>query len=126
MEFDDRFHSILVADGIRYETDPDHETVLTFFAIHRASGTYDIVNVMKTFKGSKCTLRNDQTKTDIPARAIAQEVKAVVSAFGGAIEKATRFKLTWHRLDLANVGSRAEQVRLIKDWGRVGVRAELR
>ena len=32
--------------------------------------------------------------------------------------------MTWHGLDLANVGSRAEQVRLIKDWGGVGVRAE--
>lgn len=54
-----------------------------------------------------------------------QEVNAVVSAFGGAIEKATGYKLTWHRLDLANVESREEQVRLIKDWGRVGVRAEI-
>ena len=60
-----------------------------------------------------------------PAHAIAQEVNAVVSAFGGAIEKATGFKLTWHRLDLMNVESREEQVRLIKEWGRVGVKAEL-
>ena len=71
MESDDRFHSILVSDGVRYETDPDHETVLTFFAIHRANGLFEIVNVMKTFRGDKCTLRNIQTKTDIPAHAIA-------------------------------------------------------
>ena len=25
---------------------------------------------------------------------------AVVSAFGGAIEKATGYRLTWHRLDM--------------------------
>ena len=73
------------------------------------------VNVMKTFKGSKCTLRNVQIKADIPAHAIAQEVNAVVSAFGKAIEKATGYKMTWQRLDLDHVGSRAEQVRLIKD-----------
>ena len=54
-----------------------------------------------------------------------REVNAVVSAFGGAIEKVTGFKLTWHRLDLANVESREVQVKLIKDWGRVGVKAEL-
>lgn len=80
---------------------------------------------MKTFKGSQCTLRNVQTKTDIPAHAIAQEVSTVVSVFGEAIEQATRFKLKWHRLDLMNVGSMQEQVRLIKDWGRVGVKVEL-
>ncbi len=56
---------------------------------------------------------------------MAREVNAVVSAFGGAIEKATGYRLTWHRLDLDNVESREEQVRLTKDWGRAGVRAEL-
>lgn len=56
---------------------------------------------------------------------MAREVNAVVSAFGGAIEKATGYRLTWHRLDLANVPSMQEQVRLIKAWGRVGVRAEM-
>ena len=44
-----------------------------------------------------------------------REVNAVVSAFGGAIEKVTGFKLTWHRLDLANVPSMQEQIRLIRD-----------
>lgn len=122
---DDRFHSILVSDGVRHETAPDHETVLTFFTIRRANGLYDIVNVMKTFKGSKCTLRNVQTKADIPASAIAQDVNAVVSAFGGAIEKSTGYKLIWHRLDLMNVEAMQEQVMLVKDWGRVGVRTEI-
>lgn len=125
METDDRFHSILVSDGVRYETAPDHETVLTFFTIHRANGLYDIVNVMKTFKADKCTLRNVQTKVDIPAHAIAREIAMVVSTFGDSIKEKTGFQMQWHRLDLANVGSMQEQVRLIKDWGRVGVMAEL-
>jgi hypothetical protein len=34
------------------------------------------------------------------------------------------YKVTWHRLDLANVVSMAERVRLIKDWGRLGARAK--
>ena len=46
---------------------------------------------------------------------------AVVSAFGGAIEKATGYRLTWHRLDMANVPSMQEQVRHVKGWNRVGV-----
>ena len=125
MEANDRLHSILVSDGVRYETDPDAETVLTFFAIRRANGTHDIVNVMKTFKGSKCTLRNVQTKADIPASAIAKEVAMVVSTFGHSIKEKTGFRMTWHRLDLANVPSMQEQVRLVKDWGRVGVWVEI-
>ena len=44
MESDDRFHSILVSDGVKYETAPDHETVLTFFFIRRANGLFEIVN----------------------------------------------------------------------------------
>ena len=125
MESDDRFHSILVSDGVRYETDPDHETILTFFVIRRANGLFEIVNVMKTFKGSKCTLRNVQTKADIPAHAIAMEVAMVVSTFGDSIREETGFQMRWHRLDLMNVESMQEQVRLVKDWGRVGVKAEL-
>lgn len=126
MEANDRFHSILVSDGVRYETAPDHETVLTFFSIRRANGLYEIVNVMKTFKGSKCTLRNVQTKADIPAHAIAMEVAMVVSEFGDSIREETGFQMRWHRLDLMNVESMQEQVRLIKDWNRVGVRTDFR
>lgn len=126
MEANDRFHSILVSDGVRYETAPDHKTVLTFFSIRRANGLYEIVNVMKTFKGSKCTLRNVQTKADIPAHAIAMEVAMVVSEFGDSIREETGFQMRWHRLDLMNVESMQEQVRLIKDWNRVGVRTDFR
>lgn len=126
MEADDRFHSILVSDGVRYETAPDHETVLTFFVIRRANGLYEIVNVMKTFKGDKCTLRNVQTKANIPARSIAMEVAMVVSTFGDSIKEETGFQMNWHRLDLMNVESMQEQVRLVKDWGRVGVRTNFR
>ena len=55
---------------------------------------------------------------------MAREVNTAVSAFGGAIEKAADFQLTWHRLDLANVPSMQEQVRHVKGWNRVGARPE--
>lgn len=96
-----------------------------FFAICRANGTYETVNVMKAFKGSKCTLRNVQTKADIPAHAIAREVNAVVMAFGDSIREKDGLPDEMHRLDLVNIESREDQVRLIKDWGRVEVWAEI-
>ena len=121
MEEDDRFYSILVTNGVRYPGFPNLETVLTFFAIRRANGLFDIINVMKTFEGEKVTLRNVQTKSGIKASQIAGELTAIISTFGGAIEAASGIKLTWHKLDLKNVPAREEQVRLIKEWGRVGV-----
>ena len=80
---------------------------------------------MKTFKGDKCTLRNVQTKADIPAHAIAREIAMVVSTFGDSIREKTGYQMRWHRLDLMNVESMQEQVRRVKDWGRVGVISEL-
>ena len=38
---------------------------------------------------------------------------------------AAGFQMTWYRLDLMNVLSREVQVKLIKDWGRLGVRTEI-
>jgi len=124
LEEDDRIHSILVTDGVKHASAPDHETVLTFFAIRRANGLFDIVNIMKTFKGKEVTLRNVQSKEGITEDKIEAEVNALISVFGGAIEAASGVKLEWHRLNLGNVKSRKQQVKLIKDWDRVGVWAE--
>ena len=81
--------------------------------------------IQPTGRREKCTLRNVQTKTDIPAHAIAMEIVMVVNTFGDSIKEKTGFQMRWHRLDLANVESREEQIRFIKDWGRGGVKAEL-
>ncbi len=121
MEENDRFHAIIVTSGVRYASAPDAETVLTFFVIRRESGSYDIVNVMKTFKSGECVSRNVQTKAGISQERINGEVAAVTLVFGQAIEQHAGVKLDWHRLDLGNVESTAEQVRQIKAWGRVGV-----
>jgi hypothetical protein len=77
---------------------------------------------MKTFKGSKCTLRNVQTKEAIPAHRIDQEVSAIVSVFGKALGLASGITMEWHKLDLSNVECREKQVGLVKGWGRVGVK----
>jgi hypothetical protein len=123
MEAGDRFHRIIVSDGVRYEADPDAETVITFFIIRRASG-FDIVNVLKTFNGDKCVSRNVQTKVGIPADRIADEIDNVRISFALAIEKATSYKLRWHELDLSDSTEMAEQAARIKAWGRVGAWTE--
>jgi hypothetical protein len=124
MEASDRFHRIIVSDGVRYEKDQDAETVITFFLIRRASGGFDVVNVNKTFKGKRCVSRTVQGKKGVPASRIADEIDAVRIGFALGIEKATGYKLKWHELDLSDVQDQAEQVARIRAWGRVGVRME--
>ena len=119
MEAGDRFHRIIVSDGVRYEVDDEAETVITFFVIRRSSGSFDLVNVVKTFRGHRCASRNVQAKPGIPASRIADEIDAVRIVFALAIEKATGYKLKWHELDLSEVEDQAEQVARIKAWGRV-------
>lgn len=119
MEADDRFHRIIASDGVRYDSDPDAETVLAFFVIRRASGIFDIVNVNKTFKGNGCVSRTVQTKAGIPAERIADEMDGVRIGFALGIEKATGYKLRWHELDLSDVEGHADQVARIKAWGRI-------
>ena len=119
MEAGDRFHRIIASDGVRYDSDPDAETVLAFFVIRRASGIFDIVNVNKTFKGNGCVSRTVQTKAGIPAERIADETDGVRIGFALGIEKATGIKLKWHELDLSGVIDMDQQVARIKAWGRV-------
>ena len=121
---DDRFYAILASDGVRYETDPDAETVITFFVIRRSSGRFDIVNIYKTFKGRECVSRTVQTKQGIPAGRIEAEVTAIEQVFSESIEESTGYRIKWYRLDLARVEDRATQIAAIAYWGRVGVKVE--
>jgi len=121
METDDRFHSITVSDVVRYDQSPNHETILTFFAIKRSNGLFEIVQVMKTFRDDEVITRNVQTKGNLEAVKIEEEVSAIVTVFGKAIEEHIGYKLKWHRLNLSNIADAKEQIRVIREWGRVGV-----
>jgi len=121
----DRSHCIIVSEGVRYESDPDVETVIAFFIIRRASGMFDIVNILKTFKAGRCVSRNVQGKKNIVAGRIADEIDALRICFALAIEKATGYTIKWHDLDLSGITGTQEQVAAIAAWGRVGVKAEL-
>ena len=113
MDAGDRFHRIIVSDGVRYEVDGDAETVVTFFVIRRASGTFDIVNVNKIFQGKECVSRTVQAKNGVPAGRIAEEIDRVRIGFALGIEKATGHKLRWHELDLSKVEGRDAQATAI-------------
>ena len=124
MEAGDRFHRIIVSAGVRYECNPDAETIISFFVIRRASGGFDIVNINKTFRGEGCVSRTAQTKAGVPADRIADEIDSVRIGFALGVENATGYKLKWHELDLSGVPDPAEQVRRIREWGQVGAWTE--
>jgi hypothetical protein len=119
MEAGDRFHRIIVSDGVRYEAEPDAETVLAFFVIRRASGQFDICHVLRTFSKGKPVSRSFQNKPNVPAAKISDEIDAIRICFALAIERATGLKLRWHELDLSDVEGLTEQAIRIKAWGRV-------
>jgi hypothetical protein len=119
LECDDRFHRILVSDGVHYQGKPGWETVLTFFVIRRSSGSYSIVSIVKTFEGDTCQSRKAQTKEGIAVGSIDRAMEAVTGAFAQAIEAASGRKLAWHTLDLSTVTDMREQARRISAWGRV-------
>lgn len=121
MESDDRFYAIIASSPVKYDVEPDAETILTFFIVRRASGLIDIFNVMKTFKDKNCVSRNVQSKLDIPESRIDAELEAIKTHFTEGIKEATNFTIKWNELDLSSVSSRDEQVRKIQQWNRINV-----
>lgn len=119
LESGDRFYRIIVSDSVRYESDPKAETVIAFFVIRRASGQFDVCNVLRTFSKGKPVSRSSQTKSGILMAKISDEIDAIRICFAMGIEKATGLKLKWHELDLSGIEDCAEQVAKIKAWGRV-------
>ena len=124
LEAGDRFHIILVSDGVHFEVDPAAETVITFFVIRRASGAFEIVNITKTFSGGKCVSRNIQIKAGILAGRIDREVTNISAVFAAGIEKTTGYRIRWHRLDLSAISDHSAQITAIAGWGRVDVSAD--
>lgn len=122
MDENDRFYSIIVSDPpIHYDVEPDAETILTFFAVRRASGTIDVFNVMKTFKNKTCISRNIQSKLNIPPDKISSEIQAIIHYFAEGIRKKTNFKICWSHLNLSRVDDRDEQIKRIQVWNKVNV-----
>jgi len=121
MKSGDRFHSIIMSEPIRYEICPETETILTFFVIRRASGTYKIVNVVKTFKEGECISRNIQTKNGIVEKDIDMEIKAVREGFAVGVEAETKYRIEWNSIDLSEVQDKEQQISRLKQWGRLNV-----
>jgi hypothetical protein len=123
MEPNDRFHTIISSDPIRYSFHPSHETVITFFIISRASGVFDIIHILKTYDGDQCVSRKVQEKPGIKAARIFSEIAAIKELFSTRISNATGMVISWNTLSLYDVPTIDEQCRMIKAWGRVGVSA---
>jgi len=122
MEPSDRFRCIIVSDPVQYDAAPEHETIISFFVIRRGSSSlFDIISIVKTFKGDECVSRAVQTKKDITAARIDTEIANIRKVFSMGITEATGYRLFWNTLDLSEVKSIRGQVRKIKAWGRVGV-----
>lgn len=121
MESNDRFHSIIASNPVKYDQAPDTETVLVFFAIRRASGLIDIFHVMKTFKDENCISRNIQSKLSIPEAKIATELEQIQTHFAYGIKNATGITINWDLLDLSQVDDKNEQIKRIQQWNRVNV-----
>jgi len=121
LEAGDCFHSITVSEEIRFESDPDATAVLAFFVIRRASGRCDIVFIHRTFRCGECVSRVVQRKTGIRAVNVDGEVRLIREAFTVAARAGTGLPIEWNSLDLSAVRVPAEQVRLIREWGRVAV-----
>ncbi len=117
MEDGDRFYRIILSDSIRYEVAPDTETILCFYVIKRESGEIDIFHVLKTFKGDKCISKNVQSKMGISLAKTEAELDAIQTHFSQGIKDATGFTINWNVLDLAGVTEKAQQMRLLHDWG---------
>jgi hypothetical protein len=118
----DRFHAIQVSDGIRYETDSTVKTIITFFVVRRASGLFDIVTTVVTFRGRRCVSSKAHSKPGIDYDRIESEIAAIETVFSKAIEVITGYRIKWHRLDLARTEDRATQIACIQHWGRARVR----
>jgi hypothetical protein len=117
----DRFREIVVSDEVRFDSDPDSAAVVSFFVIRRAGGDHDIVCIHKTFRRGECVSRLVQRKAGLPGGRIEAEMRMIKKGFAVGIEAATSFPVNWNSLDLSAVSDPAEQVRLIREWGRVGV-----
>jgi hypothetical protein len=120
LESGDRVHAILACEPVRFPRSMK-TTLFAFYAIVRSGGLAEVVSVMQTIRRGRTVARHVQTKKGISPERIEQELATVTGGFTNIIEEASGHRLVWHRLDLADVPDGTEQVRRIREWGRVDV-----
>lgn len=118
LEPGDRLSAILACEPVRFPGNPK-TTTLDFFAILRGGGSAEVVSVMESTRWGRTVERHVQTKRGIPPDRIEEEMSLVRDGFTRIIEKTSGHRLVWHRLDLADVHGRDEQIRRVREWGRV-------
>ena len=77
------------------------------------------MNLHKIFKNGKCIRRTIQTKKEKPRLDMGAEIATTLRLFGAGIERETGYRIKWNTLDLSAIQDMHEQVRRIREWGRV-------
>ena len=117
LEPGDSIYAILACEPVRFPGNPK-TTTLTFCAILRGDGSAEVVSVIESTRRGRITERHVQTKRGIPPDRIEEELAVVRDGFTAIIWATSGHRLAWHRLDLADVQGRDEQIRRIREWGR--------
>lgn len=117
----DRFHKIVVSDPFLCAMMPDTRTVITIISIHRASGLFSVVNVIKSYKSGKCVSRLCHDKDGITAKTVEKALIKIQTDFSQGIFSQGNNKIAWENLDLSPIADKQEQIKVIKKWGRLHV-----
>ena len=118
LESGDRFHAILACEPVRFLGNPK-TTTLDFYVIARDGGSADAVSVMQSIRRGQTIERHVRTKKGTPPDRIEQEFAVVMDGFTTIIERTSGHRLIWHRLDVSDATSRDEQIRRVRECGRV-------
>lgn len=114
----DRFHCIVYSGEVEL---PDRTTmVLVIFVIRRAeSGLFDLYIVNKFFRADGSANKTMMKKIGIPAAEIEETITTTSTTFALGLKIKGGVDIEWDELDLRSVATKDEQLRRIKQWGRL-------
>jgi len=121
MEKGDIFYKIIVSNPVLFELSPHTNTIITFIVICRATGTFSIVNVMKTAQRGIGISRSLQNKNGVSAKNIDKEIDRIQKDFTQGVRAKTNCKIEWAVLNLSRITDKTEQLERIKKWGKLKV-----
>jgi hypothetical protein len=113
----DRFHAIrhsgelLLGDGTTM--------ILVIFVVRRECGLFDQFIVNKFFRPDGTTNRTLMSKRGIAACDIERLLATASTRFSQALQSAKLPAIQWNELDLRQVEDKDDQIRRIKEWGRL-------
>jgi hypothetical protein len=113
----ERFHAIRHSGEIRLGDGTD--MVLVIFVVRRTSGDFDQFIINRFFRPDGETNRTLMSKKGIAASEIEQVLATTSSRFSQALQSAKMPAIRWNELDLRQVEDKEDQIRRIKEWGKL-------